>query len=153
MGFIFLFVIIGCNSPKRLQRIYGFSDNCRKSYEFFLNRITRDDNDLIEFIEPAKETYEKLLSEHYNNKGLCWSDVLPEKGVLKLFGTPHKRDIGKTSGDITITYFIRTKECMKLSGPKGLPKECGRLVFFFSKEGQPKGSVFYAFNAARKYND
>ena len=140
----------GCDTPQKLQRNFGFSDTCRESYKFFLERIERQDKGLIEFIEPVAETYEELLSEHYKNVGGCWSDVLPEKGVLKLFGEPHRREVGKKSGDITMTYFIRSKQCMNLDELNRPDEKCGNLIFSFSKEGKPKGSIFYALGATRK---
>jgi len=148
----FVISIVGCNSSKQLQRIYDFPDICRENYEFFLNRIIRVDDGLLEFTEPVDKTYEQLLSKHYNNEGNCWSDVLPEEGILKLFGVPHKRDIGTASGEITLTYFIRTKQCMDLDNLTRVDEKCGNLIFFFSKDGEPKGSIFHALGAAKKEN-
>jgi len=149
-----VFVIIitvsfsGCNTPKKLQRTLGFSDDCLESYQYFKDRITRKGEDrLLEFIEPTAEVYQDLLTEYYEKESPCWLGTLPEKAVIELFGIPHKR--GGGDRDQSILYYIRTEECMSLKEPHRLDERCGTLMFVFSKEGEPIGGAFYAWKPAK----
>lgn len=146
---MFICIVVGCSTPKKMQRTYGFSDDCRKSYELFIKNTTRDGQDLIEFIEPVNEVYHKLLADLSKSYD-CWYSVLPEKATIELLGLPHERIVNYVTGDITIRYFIRTKYCMNLEEMYRPVAHCGLLELIYTKEGIPKSGLFYALHAAKK---